>query len=340
MIIINSIKSFIGVDIASEDFTTTIFTSPGEPPVTKEKILNSTEGFKNFIQWLKRQNVTKDDCLICIENTGVYGESLSYFLSAKGYPVAVEAPHKVKRAFNELTKNDRVDSKKIAEYAYRFLDQLTLWKPSNQILMQIKVLYSTRELLTSQLIANKNALTSVKRKPVQTPLANTTYEQVINKLKESIKAIDKEIEKLIKSNASFKRLHDLADSVPGVGTNLAGCLMVITDNFSCNLDHRKIASLIGIAPLEYSSGKSVRKKPRSRQHGHSVIRKLLHLGSRSVATHNETFKKYYLRKKAEGKPSTLIYNNIANKLLKILCAVIKSGAAYAKNYKSVNPLYV
>jgi hypothetical protein len=39
------------------------------------------------------------------------------------------------------------------------------------------------------------------------------------------------------------------------------------------------------------------------------------LAARSVATHNELFKKYYLRKQAEGKAKQLVLNNIANKLL-------------------------
>ena len=33
----------------------------------------------------------------------------------------------------------------------------------------------------------------------------------------------------------------------------------------------------------------------------------------------------------------LILNNIENKLLKLICAVINSGCAYIKNYKSINP---
>ncbi len=334
------IKYFVGIDIASEDFTSTVITAPDNPIVTEDKISNSSEGFQNFIDWLETQGANKTNCIICIENTGVYSEHLCYSLHTKGYNVAVEAPHKVKRAFHELLKNDRVDSKQIAEYAYRFQDQLPFWKPNDKILEQIKVLFSVRENFTKQIIANTNALKALKRKVVQTPMANDQYEQMIKKLKKGKDEIDKEIEKLINSNPTFKHLADIADSVPGVGKNLAGTLMVITDAFSCNLDHRKLASHIGIGPLEHSSGKSVYRKARSRRHGHQRVRKLLHLAARSVATHVEEFRKYYLRKIAEGKPPKLVYNNIANKILKIVCAVEKSQTAYIKNYKSVNPLYL
>ena len=48
------------------------------------------------------------------------------------------------------------------------------------------------------------------------------------------------------------------------------------------------------------------------------------LSAMLVATHNAEFRKYYLRKVAEGKPKRLVLNNVANKLLKIVCALVKT----------------
>jgi transposase len=48
-------------------------------------------------------------------------------------------------------------------------------------------------------------------------------------------------------------------------------------------------------------------------------------------------KAYFARKRAEGKPGKVVVNNIANKLLKILCAMIRSGKPYLENYRSGNP---
>ena len=66
--------------------------------------------------------------------------------------------------------------------------------------------------------------------------------------------------------------------------------------------------------------------------GPAKLRKLLYLAALSVRTHNQNFKKYFLRKVAEGKNKRLILNNIENKLLKITCAVINSGIAYTENF--------
>jgi hypothetical protein len=70
------------------------------------------------------------------------------------------------------------------------------------------------------------------------------------------------------------------------------------------------------------------------------MRKLLRLAAQSVATHEATFRQYYLRKLAEGKAKALVLNNIANKLLKVACALIRNNTNYIKEHRSVHPMYL
>lgn len=199
------------------------------------------------------------------------------------------------------------------------------------------MLLTTREHLSIQMTANISALKTLKHKYYQTPLANQIYEQTISKLKEHIKQIDQEIRTLIDKDNSFKKNISLAKSVPGVGLLLAANLLVLTKGFTEHLNYKHISAYSGICPYEQISGTSLHKPPRSRMCGPAKIRKLLYLAALSVRTHNQNFKKYFLRKVAEGKNKRLILNNIENKLLKITCAVINSGNAYTENYKSINP---
>lgn len=67
------------------------------------------------------------------------------------------------------------------------------------------------------------------------------------------------------------------------------------------------------------------------------MRKLLHLAARSAVTHDPVYKKYYLRKIDEGKPKMLVLNNVGNKLIKLMCALIKDQKPYIENYHSVHP---
>jgi transposase len=330
---------YVGLDIASATFTATILTEPAKPSKTNDPFTNSLEGFTRFAEWLLEHHVTPHNALMCMEATGVYGESLCYFLATKGYRVAVEPPLKVKRAFNTSGhKTDAVDSAQIAEYAHRFIDELNFWKPSDAILEQIKVLLSAREQFTCQLTANLTALKTIQRKYIQTPLANQVYHETIEQLKENIKDIDKEIKRLIDQDPTFRQMIGLMLTIPGVGMLLASNLLVLTRGFTRPVTAKQIAAHAGICPYQHISGSSVYRRPRSRRHGPSKLRKLLYLAALSLRTHNDEFKRYFHRKVAEGKSKRLVINNIENKLLKIICAVISSQTRFIPHYRSVNPI--
>ena len=99
----------------------------------------------------------------------------------------------------------------------------------------------------------------------------------------------------------FKNNVFLAKSVPGVGLLLAANLLVLTKGFSEQLNYKHIAAYSGFCPYEQIRRTSLHKIPRSKMFGLAKIRKLLHLAVLSVRTHNQNFKKFFLRKVAEGK---------------------------------------
>ena len=158
---------------------------------------------------------------------------------------------------------------------------------------------------------------------------------MIEQFKKHIQAIDHEIRRLMESDPTFKEMLLLLLSVPGVGLLLASHMILLTQT---SLDHKELAAYLGIAPNEHSSGTSVFKHATSRHFGPAAVRKLLYLASCSVRTHQAQFTSYFTRKTKEGKPAKLVLNNIANKLIKIICAVLTTKTAFIKNYHSVQPL--
>jgi transposase len=330
----------VGLDIAAETFTATILSPPDQIVLVSEQIPNGPEGYQRFLLELKQHHVGRKSGVVVMEATGVYGEQLCYVLYANGYQVAVEPPNAVKKAFRFKQKNDTVDSRQIAEYGYRFFDTLRYWKPRTEILEQIQTLLTTREQLVKQRTASQNALQMLRRKVIQTPLAMTTYEENVQRLGEQIKRIDQAIKELIDQDPTLRQKGNLADRVPGVGLLLTANLMVITDGFCHHVNPKSLAAYLGICPYEHTSGTSVRRKDRSDRRGTGRIRKLLYLASLSVKEHNRPFKAYFYRKVAEGKSHRLVLNNIANRLLKIICATVKSEIPYHENYRSIHPALV
>jgi transposase len=332
-------KVVIGLDIGAETFAAAVLHSAEDTGEIKGSLANTPEGFDELSAWMKEQGIRKDHAVVCLEATGVYGEALCYDLIGRGYRVAVESPLKVKRSFAlSAHKNDTVDARQIAEYGHRFYDELQWWTPPSEVMEQVHMLLSAREQFVTQKIANINALKTMQRKVVKTATGMKAYEQAIKQLTENIQEIEREIKRLIKEDDSFHRLIKTLTSTPGIGMLLATSLVVTTNGFLRTDDHKRIASYAGISPIEHTSGTSVYRKPRSRCFGPSRLRKLLYLAAMSVATHNPEFRRYYLRKVAEGKPKKLVLNNISNKLLKVVCALIRTESLYIPNYKSVNPM--
>lgn len=331
-------KTITGIDISAETFSVRVITDTENTVCAFDSLPNNLDGFTYLENELLQRAIAPKETVICLEATGVYSEKLCYYFASKGFIISLVDPNKVSK--DSPRKNDPLDAFRIAQYAYRYYDKLNAWQPKTDILEQIKVLLSTREHLTIHMTADQNALKALQRKHYQTPLANKIYDETIAKLKEDIKKIDNEIKSLIDKDDTFKQFISLARSVPGVGLLLASNLLILSNGVAQNLNYKNLAAYAGICPYEQLSGSSLNKKPRSKRYGPGRLRKLLFLSSLSLRTHNAAFKKYFLRKSQEGKSGMLILNNIANKLLKITCAVINSKTEFINNYQSVNPMFL
>lgn len=335
-------KYYVGIDIASKTYTASIGQYKEEKgweiivkPITFD---NTYDAFNQFLYWLNTNKVLANNCIVCMEATGVYGEALAYFLIRNKYLLVVEAPLKVKRAFDpEGHKSDPVDSCQIAEYAYRFIDQLKGWQPKEMIIEQIKTLLTVREQLVEQKIAHSNANQALNRKVVQTPLAKEVHEKAIKELLMHIQEVEAEIKRLIYEDPSSRELQRLLETVPGIGPILATFLVVTIHSAPDPYNPKTLAAYIGICPYENSSGTSRYKKATSRHYGPSPMRRLIYLAAMSVRQHCPKFRHYFLRKVAEGKEKQLVINNIANKLLKVACAVARTKTPYISGYQSIHP---
>lgn len=325
---------FVGIDAGLESFTVTMADSSSSVVRPPQTYLNTVEGIDQMLEQLS----TFDRMLFCVENCGVYSELLCYQLHQKGHRVVLADPLHVSRQVREGGhKTDPIDSTRIADYAVGFRHKLSLWSPNEVIVEQVSVLLSTREQLVKQKSASQNLLTTLKRKVVQTPPANKRLAETIDHLRAQIKRIEEDLRDLIRQHPSLAQGVALLLTIRGVGLLLSAHMLVLTKGFTQIPDYARLAAHLGIAPRRYESGKTIRRRPRSRGYGPHMVRKLLHLSARSVATHTEQGSKYYLRKQAEGKPKTLILNNIANKQLRLICAVLNNRIPYSDSYRSINP---
>lgn len=167
---------------------------------------------------------------------------------------------------------------------------------------------------------------------------------VIQSLKLSIKQVSKqiskleqEIERLIKENKP-KLLSNL-QSIPGVGRKTAMLLISSTNGFKDFDTHKQVIAYLGLAPMEYSSGTSVKKQSRISKTGHPQVRNHLFMCAFTACEHNAQCKALYDRIVGKGKSKKLALIAVCNKLIKQSFAISKSGHTYDANYRSMTPIH-
>lgn len=330
----------IGIDVSKDTFDAGMFTSSAEPRLHLGKFLNSAEGLQQFQQCLSAKSISAQTAIVCVEATGVYSQLLCYHLHQANFEVCLEAPLKIKRAFPLKThKTDAIDSLHIAEYAYRYCDRLVRWKPKSQLINHLETWLVLREQIVTQQTALINLSKALHKKMDAAELALKTCQKIIDFLTRQLDDIETEIFRLADQDPQIAQKVERLDAIPGIGKLTALNVVVITHHNPALTQYSKLAAYIGICPYQKESGKSLHKPARISQLGPPRMRKLLHLCARSLCTHNSTFRAYYLRKLNQGKPKKLVINNAANKLLRIVCAVLTKNEPFLKNYVSLNPKF-
>jgi len=269
---------YVGIDVASTSFYATVGKTIKDEWCLLEKprkFENEYDSLPQFLDWMQQHKIKPQNAIICMEATGVYNEVLAHSLVANGYALAIQPPLEVQRAFKPVGhKSDPVDSSQIAEYAYRFFDELHLWKPREEVLEQIKTLLATREQFSKQKTAHLNALKALQRKVVRTPLAEQVHEKEISQLKVHIYAIELEIEHLIDQDPTYRQFVGLLMTIPGVGLLLAANLLVTFQSNPQCFQPKSLAAFIGICPYQHQSGSSVHGVTTSRHYGPPALRRL------------------------------------------------------------------
>lgn len=325
---------FIGIDIAKETLDWAVYSQQGlqlstHTANTLAGIKAALAEFKALPDWNPQQAV------FCMEHTGIYNAHLLELLYELKLPIWLESSLQIKQAGGmQRGKTDKVDAQRIAQYAYRFRDQMRLWQPPREVMQKLTFLSNTRQRLNQayNLLAVPVAEqdTFVNRS-LQKALRGNVKKSLMA-LKEEQKAVELQITQLIETDARLKELFDLMVSVPGIGPVIATELLITTNEMQTISDPKKLACHAGVAPFEYRSGSSIRGKTRVSHQARKRLKSLIHMGSMSAIQVKGDLQDYYQRKIKEGKHTMLVLNAVRNKLIHRVCAVVRRGEKYDKNY--------
>jgi len=307
----NPQEFFIGIDV-SKDTLDVAVRPTGEKMVfanTEDSLVMMTDFMKPF-----------SPRLVVLEATGGWERSAVGALAAKGLPVVVVNPRQVRdfaKAKGILAKTDKIDAQVIAQFAESIRPEVRPLKTEEA--QKLEALLSRRRQIVQMLTAEKNRLHSAPvwiRKDIQIHIQ--WLEKILDKF-------NKELDRLVKKSPIWQAKDKILQSAKGVGPILSLTLISGLPELG-TLNRKKIAALVGVAPLNRDSGKF--RGRRTIWGGRSAIRSVLLMATRVGIRFNPVIRAFYERLEKAGKKRKVAETACMRKLLTILNAMMKNRTCW------------
>lgn len=321
-------SQFLGIDISKNAFDATLLSNGTD--FVHHAFKNNTEGFAKLQQWLSKLGVEKDTLLACMEGTGRYAWPLCIWLYQNNYHFGCENPYAIKHSMGIVRgKDDKKDSGMIAEYASRFSDKVRSQKVNTTIL-DLKILKSERtkwvKIMAGVKATNKAKVVLIEHLDIEQHLE--AQGKHYRYFKAHIRLVEDKMEALVFKDEQMSKQYTLLTSIPFVGRQTAMAMIIATEGFTKFKNPRKFATHTGIAPFKHESGKW-KGKTRTVKIADKQLKALLSIVAvNTLKDKNSEFRKYYDRKRAQGKEHWQVINAIRNKLVHRMFAVIRRDTPF------------
>lgn len=255
-----------------------------------------------------------------MEATGGYEAVAAATLGAAGLAVAVINPRQARdfaKSMGRLAKTDKIDGRVLARFGAAV-------KPEPRALasdqaMALQGVLTRRRQVLEMLVAEKNS------QSLAHPQQKERLKAHIDWLEEELKQLDDELHKQIQASPIWREKDEKLRSVPGVGPVLATTLLAELPELG-QLNRKKIAALVGVAPYNSDSGKWSGR--RVIWGGRASVRQVLYMSTLSATRYNPIIRSYYDHLIQVGKAVKVALVACMRKLLTILNAMIHSMTAW------------
>ncbi len=299
-----SSRKFVGIDVAKDKLDIAVL---GEKKASQ--VGNDEAGITKLIKKMK----TLKPALIVVEATGGYQRAVVLGLYEAGLPVAVVNPVRVRqyaRASGLLAKTDKLDAFNLAEFGRQMKPRKFEAKSESE--RHVSALLVRRRQLEEMLKAEKSRLRTVSGE------MRGSVERMIEMLKEEIKRLEKELDRFMKENSDWREQEEILTSAKGVGRITATTLLAELPELG-KLDRKKIAALVGLAPMNFDSGK--KRGYRKTKGGRMEVRNVLYMSTLVATRYNPLIKAQYQELQRRRKVKKVALTACMRKFLTILNAM-------------------
>jgi transposase len=312
-----TVERFVGIDVSKESLEVGV-----RPEGKHWSVANEEEEISSLVQRLGDLKPT----LIVVEATGGFQTMVVARLAAAALPVTVVNPRQVRdfaKATGHLAKTDAIDALILAHFGEAVRPEVRVLKDEQT--QKLTALMTRRRQIVDMITAEKNRLVTAPkgiRKEIR---------KHIQWLQGRLNVMNGQIDEEIKKSPVWREKDAILRSSPGVGPVLSVSLLAGLPELG-SLNRKKLAALVGVAPLNRDSGGY--RGARSVWGGRGQIRSVLYMATVSAARANPVIREFYQRLIGAGKKPKVALTACMRKFLTILNAMMKNGTHW--NERKVN----
>ena len=307
----NTQDCFIGLDVSKDTLEVTV-----RPTEERKTFANQEDGLSLMIDFVKPFSPR----LIVLEATGGLEKAAVCACAVAGLPVVVVNPRQVRdfaKAKGILAKTDKIDAGVIAQFAEAIRPEVRPLKTEEA--QKLDALLSRRRQISQMITAEKNRLQSA---PVW---IQKDIQKHIEWLQKELDQFNQDLDRMVKESSIWRAQDEILQSVKGVGPILSVTLISQLPELG-TLKGKKIAALVGVAPLNRDSGKF--RGRRTIWGGRADVRSVLLMATRIAIRFNPVIRAFFERLKKAGKIRKVAETACMRKLLTILNAMMKNNTRW------------
>ena len=330
------LKQVAGIDVAQKELVVTLGRLKDDlnPELFATKCFSNTaKGFKELERWVKKFTDASVSTRYVMEATGVYHESLAYYLKDNGYAVSIVLPNKISNYMRTLdlkTVTDKTSSESITRFGLeRNLENWNRPKPTYKTLKQLN---REQQQIVEERTMVKNHLHAELAQADCCPESVDRIKKRIAFLNKQEKQVKEQIAKLISNDKEVESDVKLLCTIPGVGVLTASTILAETNGFDLIRNKKQLTSYAGLDIREKQSGTSVNGKPRISKKGNKRLRKAMHMPALTAIKHDDRFKSIFERIVAKHGIKMKAIVAIQRKLLEMTYTIFKTKKNYQENY--------
>jgi transposase len=251
------------------------------------------------------------------EATGGFEIVVAAALAGAALPLAVVNPRQIRdfaRATGRLAKTDALDAQVTALFAERIRPEPRLI--ANADSQTLTELIARRRQVVEMIGMETNRLHQARNPRVQRMLKAT-----LKTLSAQLAELDHGIDDTVRRSPIWRAADDLLTSVPGIGDVTAHTLIADLPELG-QLDRRRVAALVGVAPINRDSGQMRGK--RTIAGGRVEVRNALYMATLAAIRWNPVINKHYHGLVDRGRPKKVALVACMRRLLGILNAIMRT----------------